>query len=210
MYKDVSQVRRLTRRYSHGRCFRSALLSLVALVSPVAQTARAVDIYYAGAIGQDFLPEPGAQGAPAAPAAQPQPTAQPAQQQTRAPELPGLGTRTEARVAGGGMSVWTKVLIGVAVVGAMAALSNKGGGGGEATVSTGEPPNTGGSSAPPPSTEGSAPPSSSPPPSSPPPPPSAPAPPPGPIAVPAPPLPPASGGEREREHGEKGKNRGRK
>lgn len=196
-------------RIKRRRCLASALLSLLAIFSPVAQIAHAVDLHYAGAIGQDFLPEPSSPDTRRAPVEQPHRTAPAAgQSQSRAPDLPGLGTSSEKANATG-MSIWTKVLIGVAVVGTMAALSNKGGGGGgEATVSTDASSNTGGSSTPP-STGGNSPsppatpPSSTPSPSAPSPVPSTPVPP---IASPPPPA-PIAGGEREDD---KGKNRGRK
>lgn len=181
------------------RCgFPSALLSLLAIFSPSAQTAQAVDLHYAGAIGQDFLPEP------SRPDARPAPdrtTPPPVQSQSHAPDLPALGTSPSTEKATAtGMSIWTKLLIGVAVVGTMAALGNKGGGGGEATVSSDGPANTGGTSTPPPSAGGPPPPQNNP---SPPPAPSTPAP--GPIAAPPPPAPPVGGGEDDR-----GRNRGRK
>lgn len=168
MYKDVFRRRCLKHRH-RGLCgtgsFRSALVALVVFLSGMAQTAHAVDIHYAGAIGQDFLPEP-PRTAPASPGQTMPPRAEP---QAGVPELPGLGARTAEKAAP--MATWTKVLIGVAVVGAMAALSNKGGGGsGEATVTTDGSSNTGGASTPPPA---SAPP---------------------PVVAPTPPAPPAGGG----------------
>lgn len=182
MYKDVSRRRCLTqwhRGLCRARSLRSAFLALLAFLAPMAQTAHGVDIHYAGAIGQDFLPEPSRAGPAQVPATPPR-----AQPQPRT-ELPGLGTRAEEKAAAP-MGTWTKVLIGVAVVGAMAALSNKGGGGsGEATVSTDGSSSAGGASAPP---------ASSPP---------APAPI---VAPPAPPTPTGGGGGRERDD-DKGKDK---
>lgn len=140
---------------------RLRVLLVPALLLPLVQTAQAVDIYYARAIGHDFLPDtaPSKSSAPANPG------------QARQPELPGLGTQTEttptAAAAGAGMSTWSKVLIGAVVVGAIAALANKGGGGGGDTGSSGSgsSQNTGtsgsgggsGGSSPPPSGGGAGP-----------------------------------------------------
>lgn len=116
--------------------FRHALL-VSALLSPLAQSAQAVEIYYARAIGHDFLPETAPSQAPAKPGSAPQ------------PELPGLGTQTEptpqAAATGAGMSTWSKVLIGAVVVGAVAALANKGGGGSDSASGGPTPPDTGAS-----------------------------------------------------------------
>lgn len=93
------------------------LLALVLALQPL-PAAQAVDVYYARAIGQEFLPEPSPRTD----------SAQTPQQQT--PELPGLGARAEEKpAASGGMSTWKKVLIGVVIVGAIAAIGNSGGGG---------------------------------------------------------------------------------
>ncbi len=92
------------------------------LCLPLAQSAQAVEIYYARAIGQDFLPDT---TTPAPPPASAKEAPKPA-----APELPALGTTTDAKAATTGeTSLWTKILVGVVVVGAIAALGNRGGGG---------------------------------------------------------------------------------
>lgn len=125
---------RAARRY---KTLRPLLLAL-ALTLPSAQTAQAVEIYYARAIGHEFLPEPTRTPPPPATA----PDAKPAQ------DLPGLGSQPEEKAApSAGTSTWSKILIGVVVVGAIAALANKGGGGGgEVSVNTsgGSTPDTGG------------------------------------------------------------------
>ena len=122
--------------------WRLAVIGL-ALCLPFAQAVRAVDVYYARAIGQDFLPEaPPPAAAPTTPK-QPKP----------APELPALGASAEPpAAASGGTSLWTKILVGVVVVGAIAALGKSGGGGSaDATVGTGgAAPNPAPASTPPP------------------------------------------------------------
>lgn len=115
----------------------SRILLVAALVLPVVQAARAADIYYARAIGHEFLPETKVKPAPA--------------EREPLPELPGLGnaTETDASSSSREMGTWSKVLIGVLVVGAIAALGG-GGGGGQASVSTGGADSGSGGSAPPP------------------------------------------------------------
>lgn len=128
------------------------LLLALALTLPSAQTAQAVEIYYARAIGHDFQPEPAPAGTPASKPAQ---------------ELPALGSRPEEKAAAStGTSTWSKILIGVVVVGAIAALANKGGGGGEASVNTGggSTPDTGSSGSTPGGSGGSTPSTPQPPP----------------------------------------------
>lgn len=140
------------------RCQR--VLLVPALLLPLAQTAQAVEIYYARAIGHDFLPD----AAPSTPT-----PSKPGQAPKQ--DLPGLGTQPEtnsqAAAAGAGMSTWSKVLIGAVVVGAIAALANKGGGGGSdsGSGSAGSPQTSGsgsgsggggGGSTPPPSGGGGA------------------------------------------------------
>lgn len=94
-----------------------AVIIATALALPAAQTAHAVDIYYARAIGQEYLPE----SAPG----QPQRNGERAQ-----PALPALGAPAEEDPAPEeGMGLWSKVLIGTLVVAAIAALGNRGGGG---------------------------------------------------------------------------------
>lgn len=116
-----------------------------ALFIPVAQTAQAVDVYYARAIGQDFLPE-------APPPAAPSNNPREPEKAAPAPALPSLGTSAEAQpTAAGGTSLWTKVIVGVVVVGAIAALG-KNGGGGSGDVAVG-----GAAPAPPPANPTSAP-----------------------------------------------------
>lgn len=123
---------------------RRAICAVLAgvLALPLAP-ARALDLY-ARAIGDPYAyppepaprtPDPSAPGAPAISAPE-------------AHALPGLGSEEPAAPSatpGGGWS-WGRVLLGIAVVGAMAALASKGGGG-EVTVNSS-------GSAPPPSGAG--------------------------------------------------------
>ena len=120
--------RSVWRRFSARR----AATILLALSLPLAQTVYAVDIYYARAIGQEYLPER-TPPAPTPPANQPQETL---------PDLPGLGERTTENAAPKeGMGMWTKVLIGTVLVAAIAALGNNGGGGSAGvSVGTGDTP----------------------------------------------------------------------
>lgn len=140
---------------SAPKLFQRALL-VPALLLPLAQTAQAVEIYYARAIGHDFLPDTAPSGSTPA-----------KEGPARQSELPGLGTQAEptsqAAAAGAGMSTWSKVLIGAVVVGAIAALANKGGGnsggdsgsGGSSSSNTGASGSGSGSGTPtPPSTGG--------------------------------------------------------
>jgi hypothetical protein len=117
---------------------------LFAFALGAVQKVHAVDIYYARAIGQEYLPTP----VPATPPAN-SPGAPNGTKKQTLPDLPGLGTKAEEKEAPREMGMWTKVLIGVVVVGAIAALGNKGGDGGEVGASTGSappppPPDTGG------------------------------------------------------------------
>lgn len=125
----------------------SRIVLVVAFTLPAAQIAHSSEIYFARAIGHEFLPEP-------------QPKAAPAAKPQAAPELPGLGTAAEAEADtsenSGKMGTWSKVLVGVLVVGAIAALGSNGGGG-EASVGTGGADSgsgSGGGSPPPPPSSG--------------------------------------------------------
>ncbi|MFL6649718.1 MAG: hypothetical protein ACJ8J7_00375, partial [Sulfurifustaceae bacterium] len=105
-----------------------ALALVLCLALPLAQTATAAEIY-ARAIGDEYLP------------AKPPATASPQTPATTVPDLPGLGTgenATEARTEG--MSMWSKVLIGIVVVGAAAALGGRGEGSVTADASSASSP----------------------------------------------------------------------
>lgn len=114
---------------------RSALL-LIALLLPAAQTARAVEIYYARAIGQEYLPE------------ERPPAGMPESGQPRSSGLPALGDGGR-EPAVPEMSVWSKLLIGVALVAAVAALGNGDGGSAQVGITPGDAPDAGGSGVPP-------------------------------------------------------------
>lgn len=102
----------------------------LALTLPASQTAYAVDIYYARAIGQEYLLEPAAPASPAPNSSTEKPL----------PELPGLGARAvDSAPPKQEMSLWSKVLIGTVLVAAIAALGNNGGSGSAGvTVGTGD------------------------------------------------------------------------
>lgn len=100
---------------------------LLGLVVPFTQSAQATEIHYARAIGHEFLPEPAPRKTPAE-----TPSTKPTK-----PDLPGLGESTQPQSSSQettgtskGMTTWGKVLVGALVVGAIAALGNRGGGGG--------------------------------------------------------------------------------
>lgn len=119
--------------------FTLPILLAFALVLPLVPTAHAVDIYYARAIGQEYLPEPRSRSAPP-----------PAPVESRpAPELPGLGASESEAPRERERSLWSKVLIGTVLVAAIAALGDRGGGSAEVTVGTsGAPPPDPGNSGP--------------------------------------------------------------
>lgn len=129
----------------HGRPRRARGALLIAAFSlPVSHTALAVDIHYARAIGDTYEYRPPAPGTPdpAPPASDSsrEPGAPPPERTdpVRGEALPGLGTEASAPAAEEGARTWPRVLIGVLIVGAMAALASKGGGGeGEVQVNTG-------------------------------------------------------------------------
>lgn len=128
--------RQYRRTRTQGFC---AVTIAIALTLPVAQTVHAVDIYYARAIGQEYLPEP---EPPKAPSERGPPQA-PSPNESTSPELPALGAReAETPAPAQPRSLWSRVLIGTLVVAAIAALGNRGGGGGSAgvTVGTGSAP----------------------------------------------------------------------
>lgn len=121
------------RKDEHKRA-RVAML-VVALLLPMTQTAHAIEILYARAIGDPYSTPP-AVSAP--PAQQPRKV-----ESGSAPELPGLGTtpkETNAPVQTE-ESNWSvkKILIGVVLIGAIAALANKGGGSGDAPPASSAP-----------------------------------------------------------------------
>lgn len=116
---------------------RLALLLAAALLLPGVQSAQAVDIYYARAIGQEYLPE-----------ARP-PAGLPESSTSSSPDLPGLGDRAAPEEAPRPMSIWSKVLIGVVLVAAVAALGDGDGGAAQLNVSPGGSTDPGGSNAPP-------------------------------------------------------------
>lgn len=122
MHKDVHRLARWAMLFA-------------ALLLPVTHTAHAVEMLYARAIGDPYAAPPPVS---APPAQNPRPVA-PAD----AADLPGLGTapRENKAVAATEESGWSfkKVLIGVVLVGAIAALANKGGGGGEAPPANSTP-----------------------------------------------------------------------
>lgn len=97
------------------RCV-SVFALCLCLAVPLAQTATAAEIY-ARAIGDEYLP------------AKPPASAPPQTETKSVPDLPALGTGQTTPARAEGMSVWSKVLIGVVVVGAIAALGGHGGGG---------------------------------------------------------------------------------
>lgn len=159
-------------RQGRLRRARRALL-IAAFTLPFTHTAVAVDIHYARAIGDPYeyrLPaeppetggEAGSSGAsepiPASDsnaAGEPRPAATPVDQNVG---LPGLGTEPTAPGTGESGRIWPRVLIGVLLVGAMAALASKGGGGeGEVQVNAGVDlggGSTGGAAPPPSSSSG--------------------------------------------------------
>lgn len=95
---------------------RRALL-IVAVALPFSQTAIAVDIYYARAIGDayGYRPPPASEGnATSAPA------------DARDPALPGLGTESPAASGAQGSSIWSRILVGALIIGGMAALASSG------------------------------------------------------------------------------------
>jgi hypothetical protein len=142
--RNTSDAQRRPRLQRHRAL--SSLLVL-GLTLPLVQTAQAVEIYYARAIGHEFLPE----SVPATPA--------PKRNQP-APELPGLGAAPEStKPVGKEMSTLSKVLIGVLVVGTIAALGNRGGGGGDNTGGSDSGSGTGSSGSTPAATPSSPPPS---------------------------------------------------
>lgn len=106
------------------------LLLVIGLLLPPAQSAQALDLYYARAIGQEYSPEP----PPTAPAPErdPPPAAD--------TELPALGAGAEERRPRGEMSLWSKVLIGVVLVAAVAALGNGDGGSAQVNATPGNAP----------------------------------------------------------------------
>lgn len=106
---------------------RRAICAVLAggLTFPIGHAAYGVELY-ARAIGDPYAyqPEP-------APARTPDSTAPvPATSEPEPPTLPGLGSEDAATpsTAESGWS-WGRILVGVAIVGAMAALANKSGGG---------------------------------------------------------------------------------
>lgn len=116
----------------------SVVIALVlAPALPAAQTVHATEIYYARAIGQEYLPE---RSPPPAPS------------QTHgesAPELPGLGADARQRALPDAQRTWSKFLVGALVVAAIAAVANSGGdAGGQVVVGSGgdsgSPPGSGG------------------------------------------------------------------
>lgn len=117
-------------RFTRARGLRAVALLCLALLLPAGQIVHAVDIYYARAIGDEYLPERTA----------PAPSAPNSATERPLPELPGLGARAEATAPPKQeMSLWSKVLIGAVLVTAIAALGNNGGGGGAGvTVGTGD------------------------------------------------------------------------
>lgn len=120
-----------------GRLRRARVALLVAFTLPFSHTALAVDIHYARAIGDPYEYRP-----PALPAAGEEASAGPAAPGAAGPErdrdaLPGLGTESPAPAREEGGRVWPRVLIGVLLVGTMAALASKGGGDGEVRVNAG-------------------------------------------------------------------------
>lgn len=148
MKKGISQTLFNRRSKSNARrsrrtVRRKALMPvlLLGLTLPLIQTTQAAEIYYARAIGHEFLPEP----APA------NPTPKPTTKTDSA--LPALGETTEHQEPppSEGMSRWSKILIGVVVVGAIAALGNRGGGGSNSESNSGGGTDTSGASTPPPS-----------------------------------------------------------
>lgn len=88
--------------------------------------AHAFGIYYARAIGQEYLPEAKPGGLPPGGAA--------------APELPALGEGAAAKPEERQLSTWTRILIGVALVAAVAALGNGDGGSAQMNVTPGSTP----------------------------------------------------------------------
>ncbi|BAU49071.1 hypothetical protein SVA_2523 [Sulfurifustis variabilis] len=132
-------------RQGRARRARRALL-IAAFSLPVSHTASAVDIHYARAIGDPYEYRlPPASRESADPATDPasgsvDPSGAPGAATTPAREiaLPGLGSETRAPAPEEGGRVWPKILIGVLLVGAMAALAGKdGGGGGDVQVNAG-------------------------------------------------------------------------
>ncbi|BAU50313.1 hypothetical protein SVA_3779 [Sulfurifustis variabilis] len=105
-----------------------ALASVLAL--PLGPTAHAIDLY-ARAIGDPYSYQPERAPPPEPVPAAPAPAAE--------ESLPALGGEeaTGASPAESGGWSWGRVLVGIAVVGAMAALASKSGGGGQVNVDSG-------------------------------------------------------------------------
>lgn len=134
MERIIRSGRRHARRPTLARAAISLVLS-IALFLPCAPPAHALELYYARAIGQEYLPEARPGGLPQGDAA-------------AAPDLPALGDRPSAEPERGEMSVWTKLLIGVALVAAVAALGDGDGGAAQMSVAPGGNPDPGPSGAP--------------------------------------------------------------
>lgn len=93
----------------------SALALFLCLAVPLSQLAEAAEMY-ARAIGDDYLP------------AKPSPMMPRQSEAKSVPDLPALGASAPTTASSQGMSTWSKVLVGVVLVGAIAALGSHGAG----------------------------------------------------------------------------------